>query len=91
MIFEEPVYSLIFINRYPFLLLNTSSLADLNTRLSQEPLPVTRFRPNIVVTGQTRPYEVIVIFIFFFLILFFLFSYENDAGGRLVADQNREH
>jgi len=38
----------------PFLLVNEASLADLNARM-QEPLPVNRFRPNVVVQG-TLPY-----------------------------------
>ena len=43
-----------FSDGYPFLLVNEASLADLNARM-QEPLPVNRFRPNIVVKG-TLPY-----------------------------------
>ncbi len=35
---------------YPFLLVSEASLADLNARL-EAPVPVNRFRPNIVVTG----------------------------------------
>ena len=35
---------------YPFLLIGQSSLDDLNSRLP-EPLPMNRFRPNIVFTG----------------------------------------
>ena len=35
---------------YPFLIIGQSSLDDLNTRLEQ-PLPMNRFRPNIVFTG----------------------------------------
>ncbi|HKH63117.1 MAG TPA: MOSC N-terminal beta barrel domain-containing protein [Flavitalea sp.] len=35
---------------YPFLIIGQSSLDDLNARL-QEPLPINRFRPNIVFTG----------------------------------------
>jgi uncharacterized protein YcbX len=35
---------------YPFLIIGQSSLDDLNARL-QQPLPVNRFRPNIVFTG----------------------------------------
>jgi uncharacterized protein len=37
---------------YPFLLIGQSSLDDLNNRLT-EPLPMNRFRPNIVFTGGT--------------------------------------
>lgn len=35
---------------YPILICNEASLEDLNTRLP-EPIPMDRFRPNIVVTG----------------------------------------
>jgi uncharacterized protein YcbX len=44
-----------FADGYPFLLISDASLADLNTRLDK-PLPMARFRPNIVVSG-TIPYE----------------------------------
>jgi uncharacterized protein len=44
-----------FSDAYPFLILGQSSLDDLNKRLIH-PLPVNRFRPNIVFTGGT-PYE----------------------------------
>ncbi|HZS75619.1 MAG TPA: MOSC N-terminal beta barrel domain-containing protein [Ktedonobacteraceae bacterium] len=43
-----------FADGYPFLLISEASLADLNTRLPF-PLPMNRFRPNIVVSG-TLPY-----------------------------------
>lgn len=43
-----------FADGYPLLLVTESSLADLNTRM-REPLPMDRFRPNIVVKG-TLPY-----------------------------------
>lgn len=51
----DPKYSLAedktsFSDGYPFLLLSQASLDDLNGRLA-EPLPVDRFRPNIVVEG----------------------------------------
>lgn len=39
-----------FADAYPLLIGNEASLADLNTRLA-EPLPMRRFRPNIVVRG----------------------------------------
>jgi len=35
---------------YPFLIIGEESLADLNTRLKQ-PLPMNRFRPNLVFSG----------------------------------------
>jgi uncharacterized protein len=40
-----------FADGYPVLLIGEASMADLNSRLSQ-PLPIDRFRPNIVVSGQ---------------------------------------
>lgn len=39
-----------FADGYPLMLLSEASLADLNSRLD-EPLPMNRFRPNLVVTG----------------------------------------
>lgn len=39
-----------FSDGYPFLLIGQSSLDDLNERLA-EPVPMNRFRPNIVVSG----------------------------------------
>ncbi|MEO0540293.1 MAG: MOSC N-terminal beta barrel domain-containing protein [Cyanobacteria bacterium P01_A01_bin.105] len=39
-----------FADAYPFLLISDASLADLNSRLS-EPVPMNRFRPNLVVSG----------------------------------------
>ncbi len=39
-----------FADAYPFLILSEESLADLNARL-EVPLPMNRFRPNIVVRG----------------------------------------
>ncbi len=43
-----------FADGYPFLLTTEASLADLNARMP-EPLPMNRFRPNIVLEG-TQPY-----------------------------------
>ena len=40
---------------YPFLIIGQSSLDDLNSRLT-EPVPMNRFRPNLVFTGG-QPYE----------------------------------
>jgi uncharacterized protein YcbX len=40
-----------FADGYPFLVIGEASLADLNGRLAA-PLPMNRFRPNIVVTGS---------------------------------------
>jgi MOSC domain-containing protein len=56
----DPVYSngragqVGFADGYPMLLITQASLDDLNRRLA-EPLPVNRFRPNVVVSG-TSPY-----------------------------------
>jgi hypothetical protein len=44
-----------FADAYPFLLISEASLADLNSRL-QSPLPMKRFRPNLVV-GGCEPFE----------------------------------
>jgi uncharacterized protein len=44
-----------FSDGYPILLIGQSSLDDLNSRLA-EPVPMNRFRPNIVFTGGT-PYQ----------------------------------
>ncbi len=51
-----------FADGFPFLLLTTSSLADLNRRLVEQhpasaelPLPYTRFRPNLVVDSAGLP------------------------------------
>lgn len=43
-----------FSDGYPWLMISEASLADLNSRLPQ-PLPMNRFRPNIVIAGA-RPY-----------------------------------
>jgi hypothetical protein len=43
-----------FADAFPFLILSEASLADLNDRLAErgeEPLPMNRFRPTLVVTG----------------------------------------
>jgi uncharacterized protein YcbX len=44
-----------FADAYPLLLISEASLADLNQRLSL-PLPMNRFRPNLVVAG-CEPYQ----------------------------------
>ena len=44
-----------FADGYPFLVISEASLADLNHRLPQ-PIPMNRFRPNIVVGGALDPY-----------------------------------
>jgi hypothetical protein len=44
-----------FADAFPFLVISEASLADLNARL-EVPLPMNRFRPNLVVTGAP-PYS----------------------------------
>ena len=44
-----------FADGYPFLLIGEGSLDDINSRL-ETPVPMTRFRPNFVVSG-TEPFE----------------------------------
>ncbi|HUF34951.1 MAG TPA: MOSC N-terminal beta barrel domain-containing protein [Gemmatimonadales bacterium] len=39
-----------YVDGFPFLLLSEASLADLNARLP-DPVPMNRFRPNLVITG----------------------------------------
>ena len=51
----EPAYApdtsrVSFADAYPFLLLSEESLADLNRRMTV-PLPMNRFRPNLVIRG----------------------------------------
>ncbi len=47
--------TLAFADGYPFLIISEASLVDLNVRLA-EPLPMNRFRPNIVL-GGCEPYQ----------------------------------
>jgi uncharacterized protein YcbX len=49
-LFAPPATRVSFADGYPILLISEESLADLNNRLSQ-PLPMNRFRPNLVVAG----------------------------------------
>ena len=52
----DPIGSAVsFADGYPILLVGERSLEDLNTRLAA-PLPMNRFRPNVVVTG-IEPFE----------------------------------
>ena len=44
-----------FADAYPFLIISEASLDDLNRRLRQ-PIPMNRFRPNIVIAGELEPY-----------------------------------
>jgi uncharacterized protein YcbX len=52
--FAPPNSRVSFADGFPFLLISEESLADLNGRLAQ-PLPMNRFRPNLVVAGG-QPY-----------------------------------
>ena len=44
-----------FVDGFPILLISEESLSDLNSRLPR-PLPMNRFRPNIVISGAVAPY-----------------------------------
>lgn len=50
--YTEPGYYTSFADAYPFLLIGEASLEELNSRLDN-PLPMNRFRPNIVFSGGT--------------------------------------
>ncbi len=52
--FAPPAARVSFADGFPFLLISEESLTDLNSRLS-DPLPMNRFRPNLVVAG-CEPY-----------------------------------
>ncbi len=52
--FARPGDRVSFADGFPLLLTTSASLADLNTRLAQ-PVPMNRFRPNLVVAG-TEPW-----------------------------------
>ena len=52
--FAPPGVRVSFADGFPFLLISEESLADLNRRLT-DPLPMNRFRPNLVVAGG-EPY-----------------------------------
>src|SRR3989344_1264242 len=45
-----------FADAYPFLVVSEQSLRDLNERIGGTPLPMNRFRPNIVISGG-EPYD----------------------------------
>jgi uncharacterized protein len=53
--FARPGEIVSFADAYPILLVGGASISDLNARLT-EPVPVDRFRPNIVVSSQ-EPFE----------------------------------
>ncbi|MEM6528189.1 MAG: MOSC N-terminal beta barrel domain-containing protein, partial [Chloroflexota bacterium] len=49
-----------FADGYPMLVVTEESLADLNRRLAErgkQPVPMARFRPNVVVTGAAAPFD----------------------------------
>lgn len=48
--YADPDDQVGFADAYPFLLISEASLQDLNERLA-EPIPMNRFRPNLVVSG----------------------------------------
>ncbi|MGF1514974.1 MAG: MOSC domain-containing protein [Elainellaceae cyanobacterium] len=51
---EGPMPQVSFADAYPFLLISEASLTELNQRLGQrleQPVPMNRFRPNLVVQG----------------------------------------
>ena len=52
--FAAPDVRVSFADGFPFLLISEESLADLNSRLT-DPVPMNRFRPNLVVAGG-EPY-----------------------------------
>jgi len=53
--YTDPGHYTSFADGYPFLLIGEASLDELNSRL-EHPLPMNRFRPNIVFSGGT-PFE----------------------------------
>jgi uncharacterized protein YcbX len=55
-VYGRPEDRVSFADGYPVLLANAASLADLNDRIAESgslegPLPMTRFRPNVVISG----------------------------------------
>ncbi len=52
-----PARQVAFPDAYPLLVISEESLDELNGRLDGPPLPMNRFRPNLVVTGCRHPYE----------------------------------
>ncbi len=52
---NAPPVPVAFADAFPLLVVSEESLADLNQRL-EEPLPMDRFRPNLVVRGCPAPY-----------------------------------
>lgn len=56
----EGVHHFGFADGFPLLIANQASLDDLNARLAAKgvaPVPMDRFRPNIVVEGEWEPFE----------------------------------
>ncbi|HEY9015982.1 MAG TPA: MOSC domain-containing protein, partial [Gemmatimonadales bacterium] len=54
-VYAPPGATVSFADAFPFLVISKESLADLNGRLAQ-PLPMNRFRPNLVIAGAGYPY-----------------------------------
>ena len=54
-VYAPPEATVSFADAFPFLVISEESLADLNRRLPQ-PLPMNRFRPNLVIAGAGYPY-----------------------------------
>ncbi len=54
-VYAKPGTTVSFVDGYPLLCTTQASLEELNSRLSN-PLPMARFRPNVVLSGD-RPFE----------------------------------
>ena len=54
---RRPEREVAFPDAYPLLVLSEESLSELNARLDGPPVPVDRFRPNLVLTGCRHPHE----------------------------------
>ena len=53
----HPAREVAFPDGYPLLVLSEESLENLNERLDGPPLPMDRFRPNLVISGCRHPHE----------------------------------
>ena len=54
---DNPPREVAFPDAYPLLVVSEESLADLNERVDGPPLPMDRFRPNLVISGCRHPHE----------------------------------
>lgn len=54
--YAGPGHTVGFADAYPYLIVNETSLQELNSRLAQ-PVPMDRFRPNMVISGSTSAWE----------------------------------